>query len=228
MQERGDPVDEQIAKQREIQEALAAQADYMRSIGSDQTDILKLSTEWWSIQNAINKLLETSQDGVNDSKEEQLKLEERILAVQEAQAALANAQNERNIRVFNSKTGQWEWVANASDVSKAKDSLKDAQEKLSEYDGDKSGYEDVISKLLTYDPNAQTVGSAFSAEGVVRAAGAGNAMTNATTTNSIGQQMNGNIYQIAGMSFTEEQARGITLYDLAQMSNNLTIYSRGI
>lgn len=228
MQERGDPVDEQIAKQREIQEALAAQANYMRSIGSDQTDILKLSTEWWNIQNAINKLLETSQDGVNDSKEEQLKLEERILAVQEAQAALANAQNERNIRVFNSKTGQWEWVANASDVSKAKDSLKDAQEKLSEYDGDKSGYEDVISKLLTYDPNAQTVGSAFSAEGVVRAAGAGNAMTNATTTNSIGQQMNGNIYQIAGMSFTEEQARGITLYDLAQMSNNLTIYSRGI
>jgi TP901 family phage tail tape measure protein len=228
MQERGDPVDEQIAKQREIQEALAAQANYMRSIGSDQTDILKLSTEWWSIQNAINKLLETSQDGVNDSKEEQLKLEERILAVQEAQAALANAQKERNIRVFNSKTGQWEWVANASDVSKAKDSVKDAQEKLSEYDGDKSGYEDVISKLLTYDPNAQTAGSTFSAEGVVRAAGAGNAMTNATTTNSIGQQMNGNIYQIAGMSFTEEQARGITLYDLAKMSNNLTIYSRGI
>ena len=225
MQERGDPVDEQIAKQREIQEALAAQADYMRSIGSDQTDILKLSTEWWSIQNAINKLLETSQDGVNGSKEEQLKLEERILAVQEAQAALANAQNERNIRVFNSKTGQWEWVANASDVSKAHESLKDAQEKLSEYDGDKSGYEDVISKLLTYDPNAQTMGAAFSAGGVVRAAGAGNAMTNATTNNSIGQQMNGNIYQIAGMSFTEEQARGLTLYDLAQMSNNLKIYS---
>lgn len=228
MQERGDPVDKQIAKQREIQEALAAQADYMRSIGSDQTDILKLSTEWWNIQNSINKLLETSQDGVNDSKEEQLKLEERILAVQEAQAALANAQNERNIRVYNSKTGQWEWVANASDVSKAQDSLKDAQDKLSEYDGDKSGYEDVISKLLTYDPNAQTLSSAFSAEGVVRAAGAGNAMMNATTTNSIGQQMNGNIYQIAGMSFTEEQARGMTLYDLAQMSNNLTIYSRGI
>lgn len=225
LQESGKPVEAQVAKQKEIQDALAAQADYMRSIGSDQTDILKLSTEWWSIQNAINKLLETSQDGVNDSKEEQLKLEERILAVQEAQAALANAQNERNIRVFNSKTGQWEWVANASDVSKAKDSVKDAQEKLSEYDGDKSGYEDVISKLLTYDPNAQTMGAAFSAGGVIRAAGAGNAMTNATTNNSIGQQMNGNIYQIAGMSFTEEQARGLTLYDLAQMSNNLKIYS---
>ena len=225
LQESGKPVEAQVAKQKEIQDALAAQADYMRSIGSDQTDILKLSTEWWNIQNAINKLLETSQDGVNDSKEEQLKLEERILAVQEAQAALADAQNERNIRVYNSKTGQWEWVANASDVSKAHESLKDAQEKLSEYDGDKSGYEDVISKLLTYDPNAQTMGAAFSAGGVVRAAGAGNAMTNATTNNSIGQQMNGNIYQIAGMSFTEEQARGLTLYDLAQMSNNLKIYS---
>ncbi len=225
LQESGKPVEAQIAKQKEIQDALAAQADYMRSIGSSQTDILKLSTEWWNIQNSINKLLETSQDGVNDSKEEQLKLEERILAVQEAQAALANAQNERNIRVYNSKTGQWEWVSNASDVSKAKDSVKDAQEKLSEYDGDKSGYEDVISKLLTYDPNAQTMGAAFSAGGVVRAAGAGNAMTNATTNNSIGQQMNGNIYQIAGMSFTEEQARGLTLYDLAQMSNNLRIYS---
>ena len=228
LEAKGASTEEQIAKQREIQELLHSQAEYLRSIGADETDILSLSTEWWNIENNIKKLLESEQNAANEAKEKQLELEEKILAVQEAQAALANAQNERNVRVFNSKTGQWEWIANASDVSNAKDALKDAQDSLSEFDGDKSGYEDVISKLLTYDPNAQTVGSAFSAAGVVRAAGAGNAMTNATTTNSIGQQMNGNIYQIAGMSFTEEQARGITLYDLAQMSNNLTIYSRGI
>ena len=228
LEAKGASTEEQIAKQREIQELLHSQAEYLRSIGADETDILSLSTEWWNIENNIKKLLESEQNAANEAKEKQLELEEKILAVQEAQAALANAENERNIRVFNSKTGQWEWIANASDVSNAKDALKDAQDSLSEFDGDKSGYEDVISKLLTYDPNAQTAGSTFSAEGVVRAAGAGNAMTNATTTNSIGQQMNGNIYQIAGMSFTEEQARGITLYDLAQMSNNLTIYSRGI
>lgn len=228
LQESGGSIEAQVAKYKEIQGLLHEQAEYMRSIGEDEADILKLSTEWWSIQNSIEQLLNGTQEDVNDAKQEQLDLEEKILAVQEAQAALANAQNERNIRVFNAKTGQWEWIANASDVSEARESVKSAQERLSDYDGDKSGYEDIISRLLTFDPSASMTGTTLGTQGIIRAAGAQNAMTNATAVNSVGQQMNGNIYQIAGLSFTEEQARSMTLYDLAQMSNSLAVYSRGI
>lgn len=57
MQERGDSTEKQIAKMREIQSALHSEAEYMRSIGSDQSDINALSTEHWQITNSINDLL---------------------------------------------------------------------------------------------------------------------------------------------------------------------------
>ena len=49
---------DQVAKMRDIQAALHDQAEYMRSIGADEKDVLALSTEWWSIQSKISKLLE--------------------------------------------------------------------------------------------------------------------------------------------------------------------------
>lgn len=57
MQERGDSTEKQIAKMRQIQSALHSEAEYMRSIGSDQSDINALSTEHWQITNSINDLL---------------------------------------------------------------------------------------------------------------------------------------------------------------------------
>ena len=141
------------AKQREIQEALLRQADYMKSIGADEAEILALGTEWWNIQNSIIDTLKKKQEElfdqikktvdeyydkiVNDKKEE-LEYEEKILAVQQAQAALANAQAERTVRYWNASTGQWEWAANAKNVKSAQDSLKKAQESLNDYQKDQA------------------------------------------------------------------------------------------
>lgn len=69
-------------------------------------------------------------------KEEELSLEEKILAVQKAQAALANAQRERTVRYYNASTGQWEWQANAKNVKSAQDALKKAQDDLNKYQRD--------------------------------------------------------------------------------------------
>ena len=69
-------------------------------------------------------------------KEEELSLEEKILAVQKAEAALANAQRERTVRYYNAATGQWEWQANAKNVKSAQDALKKAQDDLSKYQRD--------------------------------------------------------------------------------------------
>ena len=52
----------QIDKMRQIQDALLAQIDYMRTIGADQTDINALAAEYWQINQDINQLLEERQE----------------------------------------------------------------------------------------------------------------------------------------------------------------------
>lgn len=47
---------------RQIQDALLAQIDYMRTIGADQTDINALAAEYWQINQDINQLLEERQE----------------------------------------------------------------------------------------------------------------------------------------------------------------------
>ena len=144
------------AKRKEIQAALHDQAEYMRSIGADQKDILSLSTEWWKIQKEINDEAEKTKElqrdmfdtlkGIVDDyysdllsdKEKELSLEEKILAVQKAEADLANAQKERTVRYFNAATGQWEWAANAKNVKSAEDALKKAQDDLNKYQKDQA------------------------------------------------------------------------------------------
>lgn len=68
-----------------------------------------------------------------DTEEDRLELEEKILAVTEAQAKLANAQAERNVRMYNAATGQWEWIADQKAVQSAKDQLKKAQDALDKF-----------------------------------------------------------------------------------------------
>lgn len=121
-------------------------------------EVKALSTEWWTVQKEITAIeekqlaleeerLKTAQelfdtikktvdeyyDKAITDKEKELQLEEKILAVQQAQAALANAQNERNVRYFNAASGQWEWGANQKNVKTAQDALKKAQDDLNKY-----------------------------------------------------------------------------------------------
>lgn len=168
MQNQGKSADLQKEKMRQIQQALHAQAQYLRAIGGSQEDINALSAEWWewqkkikgevaSTQDLLGELQSALQDRLQDAadqrdaelaaideqiaalkrqkdeKDDQLKLEEKILAVQKAQADLANAQAERTIRQYNAKTGQWEWVADQKDVDDAKKALEKAEKDLADF-----------------------------------------------------------------------------------------------
>ncbi len=168
MQNQGKSADLQKEKMRQIQQALHAQAQYLRAIGGSQEDINALSAEWWEWQKKINDEVASTEDLLSelqsalqdrlqdaadqrdaelaaideqiaalkrqkDEKDDQLKLEEKILAVQQAQADLANAQAERTIRQYNAKTGQWEWVADQKDVDDAKDALEKAEKDLEDF-----------------------------------------------------------------------------------------------
>lgn len=153
-----------IAKMKEVQRALEAQASYMKSIGASQAEINGLLTEWHNIQNDIINIqierLEKKRDEeisqveaeiealekARDTEEERLTLEEKILAVQEKQVALANAQMERTVRYYNAQKGQWEWGANAKNVENAEKELADAEKELEDYKKEQA-YEKQIAML---------------------------------------------------------------------------------
>ena len=173
MEKQGASEEDQKNKMRQIQQALHAQAEYLRSIGANQSDINDLSAEWWEWQEKINgelkntdDLLSELQDVLQDSvdsrkdaldleldrydkeledlkkvketKDDQLTLEEKILAVQKAQADLANAQKERTIRQFNARTGQWGWVADQKNIESAEEALDKAKKDLEDFKDDLS------------------------------------------------------------------------------------------
>lgn len=171
MEKQGASEDDQKNKMRQIQQALHAQAEYLRSIGANQSDINALSAEWWEwqekingelknaddllseLQNALQESVDRESDALDDeiaaidaqiealkkrkdSKDEELTLEEKILAVQQAQKNLADARNERTIRQYNAKSGQWEWVADQKNIQSAEEALDKAKKDLEDFKDD--------------------------------------------------------------------------------------------
>lgn len=51
-------------------------------------------------------------------------------AAEKARIALENAKNQRNVRMFNAATGQWEWIADQGAIDKAQQQYDSAQEAL--------------------------------------------------------------------------------------------------
>jgi TP901 family phage tail tape measure protein len=124
---------------------------------SDDTDY------WEELEDAVKAKLEEAEEArdaelddlekqidalkeAKETEEDRLELEEKILAVQEAQTKLANVQAERSVRMYNAATGQWEWIANQKDVQSAQESLKKAQDALDEYRADKA-YDEAVAAI---------------------------------------------------------------------------------
>ena len=70
----------------------------------------------------------------NEETERGEKLEELKLAVLKKQDALLNARNERTVRMYNAKSGQWEWIADPEKVKQAEEDLADAKKDLRDYE----------------------------------------------------------------------------------------------
>lgn len=118
MEASGKPVEERVAKIKEIQSSLHEEAEYLRSIGASEEEILKRSTEWWTLQNEITKIYEEQDKEREEAQKAQLKAlqdivtqlenelalleavnaseDERIAKIQEIKAALGNVLNYQN------------------------------------------------------------------------------------------------------------------------------------
>ena len=209
MKERGDSEEDLIAKMREIQDALHAQAEYLRSIKGDQAEINGLSEEWWSLENQITQEKEKQAKAIQDALD--------------AQLALNNAMNDRSVRYYNAETGQWEWGANQENVNSAYEALQNAIEAAGFGSMDEWAMYYATQQALS---GGGTKGLPFSGSGL-RGIGAGSPITRGGVNNSYvgGTNNYGNTYQIGNLTFSEQQAKTITLYDLAQISRNLSLYN---
>lgn len=68
----------------------------------------------------------------HQAQEDANRIAELELAVQEAELALLNAQNERTVRYYNESTGQWEWIADQAEIIAREQALEDARQKLAD------------------------------------------------------------------------------------------------
>ena len=332
-------VKKRILKNREIKKALQEQYALAKKAGASQEELNKLKQEQYNVDSAIVKLekslydelskaAKNKIDELNKARDAELKtlkekydlttkqneLEEKQLALQEAKQKLANAQAERNVRVWNAAKGRWEWQANAKDVESAQEAVESAQKALDDYnrqqeynqkvDAVNDKYDKQVErwqKVIDYleepaitlaeafkdinknatkamattikglnailkgtgyqisDANLYDAGGILNGIGGIKATaedemilppiltrqmlkpinnslfqqrmselgylyGVNSGMA-ANSGTSVGKQINGDIYQYGDITLSESQAKGTTVYELAQMARGLRGYA---
>lgn len=184
----------------------------------------------------LQKRLIDALNALTDATEDANALAERQEAVDKAREALANAERQRTVRIFNPVTGQWEWVANAGDVEKARESLRNAEQALEKEQLDQTisaiknaKPEDlagltlspaILDQLFNGTPEQQTafLNALGAATGGADYLGSAAAQTAFNQGNTIGTQ-----YNLNGIELTQEMAAGMSIKQLLDMLRGLQL-----
>lgn len=229
-------IERQMALYGQAQEKIGELLNQYLEAGFDPNsdEVLRLANLGYDYAGKQTKLTESLLDdlidalnGLKDTTDRAKSLEEKQLAVEEAQKAYDAAQSQRTVRIFNPVTGQWEWVANASDVLSAQKKLESAQDALREeqfsqaVDRVKRG-ELKLEDLLLEEAVSSQFSAASDAEkqNFLNALGAYSggvsygASTAYNTSNSQTDSHDTNYY-FNGVSIGKTEAEGMTLAQLA-------------
>lgn len=145
----------------QAQEAIKKMVDDYRRAGyaDDSDEILDLLNKNYDYANKQLSLYQSKWDELikaleadTDAQEMANKLAEKQQAVEDAREALANAQRQRTVRMYNAATGQWEWVSDNKTVGKAQESLTKAEEAYAK---------ELKSQAITELKNARDAGLAL-------------------------------------------------------------------
>lgn len=230
-------IERQMALYGQAQEKIGELLNRYLEAGFDPNsdEVLRLANLGYDYAGKQTKLTESLLDdlidalnGLNDTTDRAKSLEEKQLAVEEAQKAYDAAQNQRTVRIFNPVTGQWEWVAKASDVLSAQKNLESAQDTLREEQFSqavnrvKSGELKLEDLLLD-----EAVSSQFSAasdaekQNFLSALGAYSGGVNygaSTAYNTTNSQTDSHdtYYQINGITIGKDTAEGLTMAKLVE------------
>ena len=126
--------------------------DSLVELRKDLTDELMASVKTQLDEAA--KVKDAKIQAIKDAAEEQDKadaLAEKKQAVKDAKEGLANAKKERTVRIWNPKTGQWEWVADASTVQSAQEALDSANKALAEEKANRAQEQQIAAIETKYE-----------------------------------------------------------------------------
>ena len=223
----------------DAQNAIAELLEQYRANGyaEDSDEVLRLANLGYDYAakqlGGYDKLQKNLVDALNaltSATDKENELLERREAVEKAQEALANAERQRTVRIFNPVTGQWEWVANAADVQKAQESLKSAEEALRKEElsqavdaiknasaadlGNMVLSPAILDALFGGTPEQQSafLNALGAATGGADWLSSSAAQTAWNQGSSIGTQ-----YNLNGITLTESQAAGMTIKELIAM-----------
>ena len=139
-------------------------AEYLNNLKEiEKIDKGRAENYWNELEKAVEKELEKAREirddliaekeaekealnAKKDAQKETNDLLEKEKALREALIALEQARNQRNVRVYNSAKGQWEWQANAKDVESAEKAYENARKSLEEYK-EEVKYQEAVDQL---------------------------------------------------------------------------------
>lgn len=131
MEASGAPVEDQVAQMRDIQKSLHEQAEYLRTVEGESENVVSLSTEWWNIQEKINKALDDTADKEKAVKEELEAAKDAALEMLDAQEAQALGPYQRRLELLKAQkdaiSDQREEEEKLLAIEKAKIALENAQ-----------------------------------------------------------------------------------------------------
>ena len=230
-------IERQMALYGQAQEKIGELLNQYLEAGFDPNsdEVLRLANLGYDYAGKQTKLTESLLDdlidalnGLKDTTDRAKSLEEKQLAVEEAQKAYEAAQSQRTVRIFNPVTGQWEWVAKASDVLSAQKNLESAQDTLREeqfsqaVDRLKRGelkledllLDEAVSSQFSAasDAEKQNFLSALGAYSGGVNYGASTAFNNTTNSQTDSHDI---VYNFNGFTIGKTEAEGMTLAQLA-------------
>ena len=190
-------------------------------------------------QSQWDELLTALQSDI-DAQNQAETLAERQKALEEAQKALENLDNQRTVRVYNAATGQWEWVSDAKSRESAQSGLESAQKSYDDFIRSKAISDiqrakeeglafdmgnlgpqvtsDVLSRLNS--PEVQEYAKMLDA---IYGGATFRELTGVLSGNSSATDSHDTVYNFGNITLSEAQAQSMSVADLARKLNVLKI-----
>lgn len=142
--------------------------EFLKKIGVAIEETIKTEKSWEDQAKNLAKTYSEVLDKINKMRD----AEQQIVDLEEKKKALEDARNNRNVRVFNASTGEWELQADQNAIEKAEKDYEDAvwknlQTEIKENNLTVGGIYEKIKEISTELPDlAKTIRDAFVAQGI--------------------------------------------------------------
>ena len=207
-----------------------------KGFSNTSDEVLDLLNRGYGYSDDLMTELTDSLEALTDSTNAANRLQEKKQAVEDAKKTLENVESQRKVRIFNSATGQWEWVAKAADIEKAQEALTKAekdlqQEQISqEIEALKKGNIGDIGSLTVSGALRELISEASEEEqrritDILHAISGGAKDTVDTSGESIFRSADSHdtYYQFGDLKLSEGEASQMTVKELADMLRGLGI-----